>query len=70
MFVKLHAPNGTVVYHNVNQIFAVGLDDMNRTTICYNDAEFVVKETVSTVMGLIEQGKIHDIMVVDQDGAN
>lgn len=57
MFVKLHAPNGTVVYHNVNQICVVGLDDENRTTICYNDAEFVVKEKMSTVIGLIEQGQ-------------
>lgn len=65
MFIKLHAPNGTVIYHNVNQIVAVSLDDKNRTIICYNDdAEFVVKETVSKVMGLIEKGKIDNMMVV------
>lgn len=65
MFIELHAPNGTVIYHNANQIVAVGLDDKNRTTIFYNDAEFVVEETVSTVMGLIEQAKRHSVAVVN-----
>lgn len=54
MFIKLHAPDGTEIFHNANQIIAVGLDDKNETTIFYNNAEFVVTETVSTVMALIE----------------
>ena len=54
-----------MIYHNVNQIVAIGLDDRNRTTIFYNDVEFVVEETVATVIGLIEQGKIYNMMVVD-----
>lgn len=65
MFIELHAPNGTPIYHNVEQIVAVGLDDRNRTNIFYNDTTFVVEETVASVMGLIEQARRSIIPVVN-----
>lgn len=57
MFIELHAPDGTKVYHNADQIVVIGLCD-NQTNIFYNDTTFVVKETMSEVMKMVEQAKI------------
>lgn len=57
MFIELHAPNGTKVYHNVDQVIAIGLCD-NQTNIFYNDTTFVVKETMPEVVKMVEQAKI------------
>lgn len=57
MFIELHAPNGCAIYHNADRINVVGLDQQNRTVIFYDNGEFVVEETVATVMGLILYGK-------------
>ena len=57
MFVELHAPDGTKVYHNADQIITIGLCD-NQTNIFYNDTTFVVKETMPEVIKMVEQAKI------------
>ena len=58
MFIELHAPNGEKIYHNIDHIIAVGLDDRRRTVLFYGNTEFVVQETVDSVMALIELVKI------------
>lgn len=53
MFIELHALNGTVIYHNVDNVLSIGLDDKRRTCLFYSGGAFVVQETVATVMGMI-----------------
>ena len=58
MFIELHTPNGEKIYHNIDYIIAVGLDDRKRTVLFYSNTEFVVQETVDSVMALIELAKM------------
>lgn len=63
MFIELHAPTGAIVYHNIDNVLTIGLNDQKRTCLCYSGAEFVVQETVATVMGMIMQAKMSECTV-------